>query len=183
MCPIRRWPAALAILGAVVTLAAACSPSSVEPQASSTTNSPTAAPPTVASLIDPRWMNFDTSGSWNWTEIGRRREVDFQQFGFRPIGETGHEHHCEGCGTNEPTAVVTIYRPGKFDATDAVTGQPVDVDGHGGFLRAYEFNFTAPRGTEREPAFENVLADVQWATDPNDEATWPAVTDWTKGTR
>jgi hypothetical protein len=344
---LRRQPAAaIAIFGAVVTLAAGCTA-----RPSSTANAPTApaaSPAKVPSLIDPRWIGFDTSAPWNWTEIDRRIEVDFQQFGFRPIGETGHKHHGEGCGTNEPTAVVTVYLPGKFDATDALMGQPVDVGGHGGFLRAYgdkrppivktdpfedailtwqyadnawatvrgftpaaasldrmlelaravrpdertparvplslrnvpagmplalihdilepiydsdgeydtrldfapcvdlekaglcgdtdedsgwlgvfiygrhasghdpgddevawkiggkdgryihstgwaavqvqmgmsvEFNFTAPRGTQREPEFDNVLAGIQWATDPNDEATWPAVTDWATGTR
>ena len=344
---IRRWPVALAVLTAAVMFATGCSGPSAEPSTQASSSSgPIAAMHTVASLIDPRWMTFDTSGSWNWTAIDRRIDVGFQQFGFRPIGETGHKHHCEGCGENEPTAVVTIYAPGTFDATPALKGQPVDVDGRGGFLRAYgdkrppivetdpfedailtwqyadnawatvrgftptaaaldrmlelaravrpdertaariplslrtvpagmplasihdilepivdadgeydtkldfapcvdfvktsvcrdtvetsgslsvsiygrnesghrltyddvgwkvgdkdgrynhstgwaavqvqtgtsvEFTFTAPRGTEREPQFENVLAGVQWATDPNDEATWPAVTDWTKG--
>jgi hypothetical protein len=41
-----------------------------------------------------------------------------------------------------------------------------------------EFNFKAPHGTEREPEFKDILAGVEWAPDPGNEATWRPVSDW-----
>jgi hypothetical protein len=40
-----------------------------------------------------------------------------------------------------------------------------------------KFDFSPPRGTDAY-AFEAVLAGVEWAADPGNEATWRPITDW-----
>jgi hypothetical protein len=34
--------------------------------------------------------------------------------------------------------------------------------------------------TQQEHILKNILATVVWASDPQDDATWRAVTDWAK---
>jgi hypothetical protein len=78
---------------------------------SSAADGPTAAPtspPTVASLIDARWVGFETSGPSNWVEVSRQITPDFQLFGFRPVGETEYPRPCQGCGDSFPTAEVKV---------------------------------------------------------------------------
>ena len=44
-----------------------------------------------------------------------------------------------------------------------------------------EFNLDmSDAGKPNIDELKRVLADVTWAPDPANEATWPAVTDWTK---
>jgi hypothetical protein len=137
MCPIRRWPAALAILGVVVTLAAGCSPpQAAEPQASSSVTSSPAAPapsPTTVSQFDARWMGLVTDQPQGWKELNRQITGEFQQFSLRPADDTERRLNCNGCAPW--TVDLTAYAPGKFDRTEARTGQPVSVNGEGdGFL-------------------------------------------------
>jgi hypothetical protein len=144
-------------LVAVVVVAVGCS----------TTQSPQApAPPAkLISLIDARWMGFDTSAPWNWKQIDRRIMKGFQQFGFRPVGETEQPHPCQGCGLNAPTAEVKIYAPGEFDPTNARTGQPVDVNGKGGFFRAAGSGLPATDSDGFQDAMLTwQYADNAWAT-------------------
>jgi hypothetical protein len=72
-------------------------------------------------------------------------------------------------------------KDGNYD--DRRGGAAVQVQP--GLLVVFELSGTpaSPQGAESTPPLEGILSSVQWATDPNDEATWPAVTDWTKGTR
>jgi hypothetical protein len=91
-------------------------------------------PPNITRRIDPRWMGLETSP--NWEEVGRRITGNFQQFGFRPVGESETPRDCDDCGSNPPTAYPTAYAPGKFDPTYAPKGTRVDVLGHDGLYRA-----------------------------------------------
>jgi hypothetical protein len=159
----RPLAATVAILGAVVTLAAGCTA-----QPSSTANTPTAraAPPArVASLIDARWMGFDTTAPWSWEDIERRITSEFQDFGFRPVGEWQGPRHCQGCGDRAPTAEVKVYAPGKFDPADGPTGQPVDVDGRAGFfLRMGDHPFPGEKDGYYDAILTWQYADDAWAT-------------------
>jgi hypothetical protein len=137
-CTIRRrLAAALAMVGAVVTLAAGCTaPPSAgpSPQASSSTaNSPTSGP---ASDIDARLMGLGTSDVWDWDLRDSMITRDFQQFDLRRLDESEIPRACNGCGDPPSTAIVTVFAPGKFDATEAGKGQPVDINGNEGFFRA-----------------------------------------------
>lgn len=119
---------------AIAALVVGCrTPEPMSPPDGSSRPSP-ATPAEVASLIDARWVGFAKTQPWHWEELDRRITPDFQQFGFRPVGETDTPRPCQGCGVNPPTAEVTVYAPGKFDASDAPTGRPVDVNGRQGFL-------------------------------------------------
>lgn len=144
--PVRGLTAAVSLIGAVVVVAGGCS-APMQPAAppvrapSSAPKSPIGDPtsrPTVASQIDPRWMGTGAGQPWNWEELNRRVTSDFQQFGYRPVGETEIPRRCNGCGVNPPTAYLTVYAAGAFDPTDARTGQPVSVIGDDGFFRASE---------------------------------------------
>ena len=108
----------------------ACSPAR---QQSTPTQEP---PPKVTSQIDARWMGFDKRQPWNWQDVDRQITKDFQQFGFRPVGETELPRGCNGCGVEPATARMTIYATGKFDPTDSRKGQPVSVTGDDAFFRA-----------------------------------------------
>lgn len=157
----NRRLAAVVALGVVLVVVAGCGtqePAAPPPQASSTPTTTSAAPvpPAVVSQIDARWMGFDTSQPWNWEEQDRRITSDFQQFGLRPLDETELPRGCNGCGVGPPTAFVTVYTPGKFDAAEAQTGQPVRVIGDDGFFRPSE-------GTE-DAVLAWQYADNAWAT-------------------
>ncbi|KAA0081345.1 hypothetical protein CIW52_22355 [Mycolicibacterium sp. P9-64] len=160
MCLIRRWLAALAILGAVVTLAAGCGPQHVaEPRASSPgAASPSAAPaptPTTVTQFDPQWMGLVPDQPRGWKELNRRITGEFQQFSLRPADETEMRMGCNGCAPW--TVDLTAYAPGKFDPTEAQTGQLVNVNGEGdGFLTEDPAKHTA---TLTWP-----YADSAWAT-------------------
>jgi hypothetical protein len=134
---VRRFAAAVSVLGSVVVLAVGCSagpqPAAPPTQApSSAANGSTGAPtspPAVASQIDPRWMGLEASEPWNWEELNRQVTREFQRFGFRPVGETESPRRCNGCGQHPATAYLTVYAAAAFDPTDARTGQPVTVSG------------------------------------------------------
>jgi hypothetical protein len=137
MCLIRRRPAALAILGVVVTLAAGCSPQqAAEPQASSpsaTSSSAAPAASTTVSQFDAQWMGLVPDQPQGWKELNRQITGEFQQFSLRPADDTERRLNCNGCAPW--TVDLTAYAPGKFDPTDARAGQPVNVNGEGdGFL-------------------------------------------------
>jgi len=77
---------------ALVFVVAGCATNEPEPSpgpSSPTSTGATAAPatPESASRIDARWIGLDTSQPWNWEEVDRTISRDFQQFGFRPLGE------------------------------------------------------------------------------------------------
>jgi hypothetical protein len=127
---------------AVVVAAVGCGSHSEtpepSPQASSSANSSSGAPtppaPTVSSLFDPRWFGVTPAQPNGWEELNRTITGDFQQFDFRPVNETEMRRRCNGCAPW--TATLTAYAPGKFDPTDAQTGQPVSVNGDDdGFFR------------------------------------------------
>jgi hypothetical protein len=163
MCPIRRRPAALAILGAVVTLAAGCSPQSAEPQASSpsaTSSSAAPAASTTVSQFDPQWMGLVPDQPQGWKELNRQITGEFQQFSLRPADDTERRLNCNGCAPW--TVDLTAYTPGKFDPAEARTGQPVDVHGEGdGFLAEDPAKHTA---TLTWPYADNAWATVKGLT-------------------
>jgi hypothetical protein len=80
-------------------------------------------------------MGLGTSQLWNWELIDREITPTFQQFGVRPLESTEIPRVCNGCGEHPATAVLTAFAPGKFDAADARSGQPVNVNGREGFFR------------------------------------------------
>jgi hypothetical protein len=43
-----------------------------------------------------------------------------------------------------------------------------------------EFELSGPSYLDQRAGFERILAGVSWAPDPGNDATWPAVADWTK---
>jgi hypothetical protein len=120
----------------------------------------------VAALIDARWMGFDTTAPWNWVDVERWITPDFQQFGFRPVGETESPHPCQGCGENPSTVDVKVYAPGRFDPATALKGRPVDVDGKVGYFRGYD---DASRSAEPD-GFRDALLAWQYA-----EGAWATV--------
>jgi hypothetical protein len=155
----RLLAAALAVFGVAVTPATAC-----------------AAPPTaVASLIDARWMSFDTTAPWNWESVERRVTPEFQEFGFRPVDEWRGPRPCQGCGDNPPTAEVKVYAPGVYDDAVARQGRSVDVDGRPGFY--------VPMGDHAFPdekdGYYDALLTWQYADDA--WATARGMTDMTSG--
>jgi hypothetical protein len=95
---------------------------------------------------------LDTTQRWNWEESDRRITSDFQQFGFRPVDETEMPRRCNGCGAEPPTAFLTVYAPGKFDPTDARTGERVTVNtSNDGLFRATQGSDDAVLAWEYEP--------------------------------
>ena len=93
----------------------------------------------------------------SWTESERRITSEFQQFGLRPVGETDPPRKCNGCGSEPPTAFLTVYAPGAFDPSGVQTGQSVTVNADGdGFLRPSE------NGQDAVLAWR--YADDAWAT-------------------
>ncbi len=143
-----------------MVVAAGCSfQPAAEPSPSRVTSAPSSvpvAPPTVASQIDARWMGFDTSQPWSWSEPRRRMTSDFQQFGFRPVDETELPRRCNGCGRIPSTAYVTVYASGKFDPSEARTGEPVGVNHRAGFYRPSD-------GTD-DAVLAWAYSDTGWAT-------------------
>lgn len=105
---------------------------------STTTGTPTAAPattPTTVVQFDPQWMSLAAPPSWRETQ--RRITGEFQQFGLRPADEDESPRRCNGCGVAPPTAILTAYAPGAFDAAAVRTAEPVTVDADtDGFYRA-----------------------------------------------
>jgi hypothetical protein len=148
---VRRFAAAVSALGAVGAIAAGCSTQS-QP---APTPTPTP-PPKVASQIDARWIGFEKSQPWNWVDVDRQITTDFQQYGFRPVGETELPRGCNGCGTEPATARVTVYAPAKFDPAASRSGQPVSVSGSDAFFRAAQ-------GSE-DAMLTWQYADNAWAT-------------------
>jgi hypothetical protein len=175
----------VSLISAAVLVAAGCgsSPSTQQsPQASSSpTSSAPASPPAVASLIDARWMGFDTSRPWNWQEVERRLVPGFQRFGFRPVGETTSPRPCQGCGINPPTVEVTVYNPGVYDPSGARTGRPVDVSGRSGFIgvpqRDHPINDPNYPILDPSEIFASVM--LVWEYDDNAWATVRAMTPMT----
>ncbi|HEX2212555.1 MAG TPA: hypothetical protein VHH12_03675 [Mycobacterium sp.] len=147
----------------VAALVTGCQePEQAPPAAGSSRAAPPARQAEVASLIDARWVGFAENQPWDWEQLDRRITPDFQQFGFRPVGETEKPRPCQGCGVNPPTAEVTVYAPGKFDASDTSTGRRVDVNGRQGFIG---------EGRPRDPPvhfsefYESTLLSWQYAPD------------------
>jgi hypothetical protein len=101
-------------------------------------------------------MGFDKIQPWNWEDSDRKITKDFQQFGFRPAGETELPRGCNGCGEQPATARVSIYVPGKVDPADPRTGQPVGVSGRDGFFR--------PSDGSQDAILTWQYADNAWAT-------------------
>jgi hypothetical protein len=117
------------VLGVVVSVAGCAQQS---PDTSPTANSPASA---AASQIDPQWMGLGTSSLWDWELIDRKITPDFQQFGVRRLDSTEKPRSCGSCDGHVPTAILMAFSPGKFDPTEARSGQPVKVDGRDGFFR------------------------------------------------
>ena len=143
------YSAAVAVLGVVVSVAACAQEST---GTSPTANSP--APP--AAQIDPQWMGLGTSSLWDWELIDRKITPDFQQFGVRRLGSTEKPRSCNYCDEHVPTAIVMAFKPGKFDPTEAHSGQPVKVDGRDGFFR--------PSVGDKNAVLTWSYADDAWAT-------------------
>lgn len=148
----------MAALG-VLVIASACGTRS-QPAAppAPVTGSSTATPlpaPTTVSQFAPKWMTVVTPESWRESE--RRITKDFQQFGLRPTGENELPRRCNGCGVEPPTAVLTAYAPGIFDAAQARAGERVTVDGNiDGFFRA--------SAGDEDAVLAWQYADNAWAT-------------------
>ena len=102
-------------------------------------------------------MGIEAQTPWNWQESTRGITRDFQNFGFRPIGETEMPRRCNGCGVAPPTASMTVFAPGVYDPADIRSDRRVSVldEGDGRFRPA-------------EGADDAVLAwqyaDDAWAT-------------------
>jgi hypothetical protein len=117
------------------------------------------APPSGAvgtvSLFDAQWMGLTPDQPPGWQEMNRRITADFQQFSFRPDGETELPMRCNGCAPW--TVTLTAFTPGAFDPADARSGTPVTVNVEGdGFL--------TERPAEREATLTWRYADDAWAT-------------------
>jgi hypothetical protein len=127
------------VSAAVVVVAAGCSAQQAaepSPQASSSSVTTPSAAPTPSSTVsqfDARWMGLTPNQPQGWEELNRRITGEFQQFNLRPTDETESMHGCNGCAPW--TVALTACAPGKFDPTEARTGQPVTVNADGdGFL-------------------------------------------------
>ena len=161
-----RYVFAHLVSAAIVVAAVGCGSQSgtpePSPRASSSANSSSGAPtppaPTVSSLFDPRWFAVTPNQPQGWEELNRSITSDFQQFDFRPVNETESRRRCNGCA--RWTATLTVYAPGKFDPTDAQTGQPVSVNGdNDGFFRPLD---EADKTRDAMLAWQ--YADNAWAT-------------------
>jgi hypothetical protein len=151
----------VSLISAAVLVAAGCgSPQSTKesPQASSSSAASSSAaptPPLTVSQLDARWMGVTPNQPQGWEELNRRITGDFQQFSFRPTDETESPYGCNGCAPW--TVDLTAYAAGKFDPTEARTGQPVTVNADGdGFLREDPAKHTATLTWQ--------YADNAWAT-------------------
>jgi hypothetical protein len=90
-----------------------------------------------------------------WEEVNRMMTADFQQFDFRPVDDTEYMRGCNGCAPW--TAVLNAYAPGKFDPTDARTGQPASVnEADDGYFR--------PTDESEDATLTWQYADGAWAT-------------------
>lgn len=118
------------VSAAVLLVAMGCSSQqTTDPplQASASANSTSVSPsPTVASQFDARWMGVIPNQPQGWEELGRTINADFQEFNFKPLGEV-EVPRCNGCAPW--TAALIAYAPGKFEPTQARSGQPVSVIG------------------------------------------------------
>lgn len=95
-----------------------------------------------------------------WKELNRTITGECQQFSLRPADETERRFNCNGCAPW--TVDLTAYAPGKFDPTDALTGEPVNVNGEGdGFLTEDPDKHTATLAWQYA---ENAWATVQGLT-------------------
>jgi hypothetical protein len=155
----RRLSTAVSSLAAVAATASGCStqpqPAAPAPQASSpsvTSASGAPTPPATVTQFAPQWMTLATAQPSNWQESDRRITSELQQFGLRPIDENENPRRCNGCGVKPPTAFLTIFAPGKFDATEAQTGEPVTVNAdNDGFFRASQGSEDAVLAWQYEP--------------------------------
>jgi hypothetical protein len=93
-----------------------------------------------------------------WPEINRNITADFQQFEYRPVDETQNPRRCNGCAPR--TAILTAYAPGKFDPSEARSGQRVAVDGAD---EAY-FRPTDDTDDTKDATLTWQYADNAWAT-------------------
>jgi hypothetical protein len=116
---------------ALMTAAVGCGQQQADspPQATSSPTSSIAqsSQPSIGVQFDPRWMGVVPDQPRGWDEQARTINAEFQQFDFRPVDETELPRGCNGCA--RWTAVLTAYAPGKFDAREARSGQPVKVNG------------------------------------------------------
>jgi hypothetical protein len=121
--------------------------------------------PGTAVQFDPRWMGLVPNQPQGWEELYRSVTADFQQFDFRPVGDTEFMRGCNGCAPW--TAELTAYAPGTFDPTTARTGQPVSVNGtDDGYFR---------------PADDSEDATVSWQYADDAWATASGLTEMTSG--
>ncbi len=159
-----RYAVACAVVAIVLAATGCGSPQSAESRqdaGSIATSAPS--PPPVGAQFDPQWLAV-TPGP-GWEELGRTINADYQQFNFRPEGETELPRGCNGCAPF--TAELTAYAPDKFDAAQARTGQPVSVVGdNDGVYR---------------PATETDFAMLSWQYAPNAWATVRGKTSTTAG--
>ena len=106
------YTTAVAVLGVAVAVAG-CTQDSAAAPAPVANPAVAAPPPTVASLIDPRWMGLGTSQLWNWELRDRTITPDFQQFGFdHSNSDQGPQRGGCGCGSDPleaSTAVLTAF--------------------------------------------------------------------------
>ena len=107
-------------------------------------------------------MTLATAQPPNWEESDRRVTSEFQQFGLRPIDENESPLRCNGCGEAPPTAFLSVFAPGKFDATEAQAGEPASVNAdNDGFFRASDGSEDAVLVWQYEP---NAWATVRGRT-------------------
>ena len=129
----RRLAATVAILGAIVPVAVACTAQQPNSETAEPTSSAVPVAPTTVSQFDARWMGLVPDKPQGWEEFNRSITGEFQQFNLRPTDETEFMYGCNGCAPW--TVNLTAYAPGKFDPTEARTGQPVTVNSDGdGFV-------------------------------------------------
>jgi hypothetical protein len=128
------------VSAALMVAAAGCSTQqSADPPPQASSSSVTSAPavptpPPTVSQFDARWMGLVPNQPQRWEELNRRITSEFQQFNLRPTDDTESRYGCNGCAPW--TVELTAYDSGKFDPTEARTGQPVTVNADGdGFFR------------------------------------------------
>ena len=130
---LSRFAAAASVLS-VVAVGCSAEPQSGAP--SSTSNGPSAAPK-VASQIDPRWMGLGTNQLWNWELIDREITPRSSSSACARFNRPKHRVSATAAANIPRRLSSPPLRRGKFDAADARSGQPVNVNGREGFFRPY----------------------------------------------
>jgi len=143
---------------AMLAVAVACGGPAETSSPASPVSATNASAPGVARLFDPQWFVLSPAEPNDWQELNRTITADYQQFSFRPRGETEFRRRCNGCAPW--TAELTVYAPGKYDPAVMQSEQPVSVNGdNDGFFRPMD-----PEDAGKDSVLAWQYADGAWAT-------------------